>query len=645
MNCASCLGVIPDDNNFCDYCGAPTQPAVSPPAARYRLRQYRRPTIIAGVSLAAGSIADLVAVIFWLAAPGSPAVESPTVGSAAELPASVAPAPVLPTADLPSMLEQVKLAVVRIETAEGSGSGVIVETTPQGGALVVSNYHVVGDAARLYVEVRDTDIFRGELKGFDPATDLAVIEICCGDFATLEFGDVAQVRAGSEVLAVGYPLGLPGEASVTRGIVSAVRSLNGVEVIQMDAPINPGSSGGPLVSEHGTILGINTFGIRDMENLGFAVSEKTVQAALPRLKATANHGLALAPAAMPAVQSTPIPTPTRAPASLPTATPAPTNTPNPTPTPLPTATPTPQPTATPTPTPTPLPQPVKLKAISVGGEMGGSKCGLMLDNTRICWSFVSIIEQFRPSPDEKFKQIRMSSSMACGIRMDDTAVCWGGVEGNKGSLVPQNEKYIDIDLYARDGKTVWALHLDGTAQCWSRVSFGCTGGSPPKNEKFVAISVGYSHVCALRADDTPVCWGKSQNNSGAERPPKGEKFKVIESDYRTTCGIRLDDTLLCWGYPQWLPQLTGEKFVDLSGLCALKRNGTVNCWRNTKNSPRELPNGDYVSISGSCALRTDNVAFCWGPEHLANAWKDGVPVSWANGTASIVTEDILKPLP
>ena len=88
------------------------------------------------------------------------------------------------------------------------------------------------------------------------------IEICCNDFKTLEFGDVSDLQSGSQVIAIGYPLDLPGEASVTRGIVSAIRSNREFETIQIDAPINPGNSGGPLVSERGKVLGINTFGIR-----------------------------------------------------------------------------------------------------------------------------------------------------------------------------------------------------------------------------------------------------------------------------------------------------------------------------------------------------------------------------------------------
>ena len=109
----------------------------------------------------------------------------------------------------------------------------------------------------------------------------------------LPFGDASMVAVGSDVIAIGYALGIEGPATVTRGIVSAIRYQSEFDrwVIQSDAPINPGNSGGPLLSLSGEILGINTFGIRQtssgvpVEGFGFAVSETTVATLLPGLKA------------------------------------------------------------------------------------------------------------------------------------------------------------------------------------------------------------------------------------------------------------------------------------------------------------------------------------------------------------------------
>ena len=282
--------------------------------------------------------------------------------------------------DLATMVEEVRSGVVRIETVSGSGSGVIFDAASGGSALVLTNYHVVEDADPISIEVADSATYEGHIQGFDADIDLAVLSICCGDFLSLPFGDVSSIKPGSEVIAIGYPLGLPGAASVTRGIVSAIRSEGDFEIIQMDAPINPGNSGGPLLSLSGDVLGINTFSLRDTEGLAFALSERTVQAILPELME--KNGLAVArpnrtPSPTPRNTPTPTPRPTATATPWPTATPnrIPKHTPSllrlfpnipkltATPTPMPTSTPRltatarPKPTPTPTLTPTPTPVP------------------------------------------------------------------------------------------------------------------------------------------------------------------------------------------------------------------------------------------------------------------------------------------------
>ena len=202
--------------------------------------------------------------------------------------------------------------MVRIQTSSGSGSGVIFETQGRTG-YVVTNHHVVEGEVQVSVIVNDSTTYRGSVLGTDSIRDLAVLSICCGSFQTLPFGNAAALQPGDEVVAIGYALGLPGQATVTRGIVSAVRydSTHRSDVIQTDAAINPGNSGGPLLSLSGEILGINTFRCDESqsgsptEGLGFAISGTTVQQQIPTL-------LAGAPA------PTPTPTPRR-----PTATPTP----------------------------------------------------------------------------------------------------------------------------------------------------------------------------------------------------------------------------------------------------------------------------------------------------------------------------------
>ena len=264
--------------------------------------------------------------------------------------------------DLATVVKDVRSGIVRIETTEGGGSGVIFETTPEDSALLLTNYHVVENSSNIKVIVDDTVSYRGHLQGYDVYSDLAVLSICCGDFKSLSFGKSANLKPGSEVIAIGYPRNIPGAPTVTRGIVSAIRSEGYSEIIQMDAPINPGNSGGPLLTANGKVLGINTFSIRDSEGLGFAVSESTVQKILPNIRG--KRVLAIqatpTPSPIPTVMPTPTPSPTIIPAATATPKPrpavAPTRKPTPTVKPTATTTPTQIPTATPRPTAVPQPR-------------------------------------------------------------------------------------------------------------------------------------------------------------------------------------------------------------------------------------------------------------------------------------------------
>jgi len=185
---------------------------------------------------------------------------------------------------------------VRIETHNGSGSGVIIESDPaEGSALVITNAHVIESASFVEVIVLDVDRYEATIVGQDAELDLALIKICCGDFAVLPLGDTSSVQPGMPVLAMGYPLGMEGPATVTSGIVSARRFDFAHQrwEIQTDAALNPGNSGGPLLNMEGVVVGINASVVRatsygvSVEGFGFAVDATSVTAALPSLRAGA----------------------------------------------------------------------------------------------------------------------------------------------------------------------------------------------------------------------------------------------------------------------------------------------------------------------------------------------------------------------
>ena len=188
------------------------------------------------------------------------------------------------------MVEQVKAGVVRIDTNSGSGTGFIFETTNRGGAYVVTNYHVIEGSNLVNVRVNDATTYSATVLGYDAYQDLAVLEICCGSFRPLEFSASTDVKAGTEVIAIGYPLDISGAATVTRGIISAVRYNSSYRswIIQTDAPINFGNSGGPLLLATGEVIGLNTFiyerEVSQAEGLGFAIAEQSITGTLSSLK-------------------------------------------------------------------------------------------------------------------------------------------------------------------------------------------------------------------------------------------------------------------------------------------------------------------------------------------------------------------------
>ncbi len=162
---------------------------------------------------------------------------------------------------------------------EGKGSGLIIDRN----GYVITNNHVIDEATRVQVHLKDGRTFLGEVVGSDSSTDIAVIKVDADNLPAASLGDSEKLKVGQIALAIGNTLGLQGGPTVSMGVVSALgRPLPGTDfifegLIQTDTAINPGNSGGPLADIGGNVIGMNTAMIPFAQGVGFAIPVNTMK--------------------------------------------------------------------------------------------------------------------------------------------------------------------------------------------------------------------------------------------------------------------------------------------------------------------------------------------------------------------------------
>ncbi len=202
-------------------------------------------------------------------------------------------------ASVAELVTLVNPAVVRIDVAgagfKGVGSGFIVDVS----GFVLTNQHVIADATSISVTLASGDSYTATVTDSDANRDLALIKMMSTrmDFPVIELGSASDAHVGDTVLIGGFPLGLElaGPATFTQGIVSAIRTIDGLTYIQTDASINPGNSGGPVIDMHGFLLGLCVAAVTDpnitVAGLGLAIPVGDVLAFIDsgRVECTSCH--------------------------------------------------------------------------------------------------------------------------------------------------------------------------------------------------------------------------------------------------------------------------------------------------------------------------------------------------------------------
>jgi hypothetical protein len=233
--------------------------------------------LLVSVALAAAGGAGLVLWMQSRQAKPAPASTPAQVAAPAPVQLPAIPAPLPP--NVPStedVIAKALPAVVLVETSNARGSAFFVDQD-----RLITNHHVIAGQSYVTLRLSDNSTLTASIAASSSDFDLAVLKLMQPAKAhpVLEWGTVKEVRPGQEVLAIGTPLGVL-QNSVTRGIISSLRQVNQIVVLQTDTALNPGNSGGPLLDHSGKVVGINSAGMRGSQGLNFAIAADHAKALL-----------------------------------------------------------------------------------------------------------------------------------------------------------------------------------------------------------------------------------------------------------------------------------------------------------------------------------------------------------------------------
>lgn len=265
-------------------------PRVGPEHRASTERPHRSAALVAFVAFLVGALVmgGAFASYAWGARSHAPAKAKASSTASASSGRSTQ-APVL---DIRKVLGDVEPSVVTILTGSSTsifgsaGSGVVLSAD----GLILTNDHVIDGAEQITIRFSDGTSAQAKVVGASKSHDVAVLRVPRTDLTPAKLGSTANVRVGDDVVAIGNALNLGGDPSVTRGIVSAKdRSIDDGKVslqhlIQTDAAINHGNSGGPLVDAQSEVIGINTAGIEGAQNIGFAIAIDSVRDLITQLE-------------------------------------------------------------------------------------------------------------------------------------------------------------------------------------------------------------------------------------------------------------------------------------------------------------------------------------------------------------------------